>query len=173
MSTENYDDFDIDIYGADDAPGEGEGGDASNGDVTQGHGVEAMNIEGQDNQKPDQQPQAKQESVEANIVTSIEPSAAEGKNGPDASTINESKDAAPEQSTNNGARPAQSTPKPQMSTEDTRPIDPGASSALIVSDLQWWTSDNEITGWAVDCGCEEELKDITFCEHKQNGKSKG
>ncbi|KAI8959719.1 hypothetical protein F5Y11DRAFT_291653 [Daldinia sp. FL1419] len=56
---------------------------------------------------------------------------------------------------------------------DNRPIDPGATSALLLSELQWWTTDDEIRGWIRQASCEEELKDITFSEHKVNGKSKG
>lgn len=56
---------------------------------------------------------------------------------------------------------------------DDRPIDPGATSCLMISDLSWWNTDDDIRKWIVAAGCEEELKDITFSEHKVNGKSKG
>lgn len=56
---------------------------------------------------------------------------------------------------------------------DTRPVDPGATSALFISDLHWWTTDDDIRGWVNQSECEDELKDITFNEHKVNGKSKG
>ncbi|KAI0384347.1 hypothetical protein F5Y04DRAFT_277718 [Hypomontagnella monticulosa] len=56
---------------------------------------------------------------------------------------------------------------------DDRPIDPGATSALLLSELQWWTTDDDIRGWIRQASCEDELKDITFSEHKVNGKSKG
>lgn len=54
-----------------------------------------------------------------------------------------------------------------------RPTDPDATSALYISDLHWWTTDDEIRGWINEAGCEDELKDVTFSEHKVNGKSKG
>jgi hypothetical protein len=56
---------------------------------------------------------------------------------------------------------------------DDRPVDPGATSCLMLSDLNWWTTDDEIRGWVALASCEDELKDITFSEHKVNGKSKG
>jgi len=69
-------------------------------------------------------------------------------------------------------------PPPQQGVKrkegsDERPVDPGATSALLVSDLNWWNTDDEVRGWASEANCEEELKDITFSEHKVNGKSKG
>lgn len=56
---------------------------------------------------------------------------------------------------------------------DNRHVEDGASTALVVSELNWWTTDDDIRGWANQCDCEDELKDITFSEHKVNGKSKG
>ncbi|KAJ3576342.1 hypothetical protein NPX13_g3736 [Xylaria arbuscula] len=56
---------------------------------------------------------------------------------------------------------------------DDRPIDPGATHCLLLSDLNWWATDDDIRGWVAQASCEDELKDITFSEHKVNGKSKG
>jgi len=56
---------------------------------------------------------------------------------------------------------------------DDRPIDPGATTALLISDLHWWNTDDDIRGWVNQAQVEDELKDITFSEHKVNGKSKG
>lgn len=56
---------------------------------------------------------------------------------------------------------------------DDRPIDPGATTALLISDLNWWNTDDDVRGWVNQAQVEDELKDITFSEHKVNGKSKG
>jgi hypothetical protein len=56
---------------------------------------------------------------------------------------------------------------------DDRPVDPGATTAILINELNWWNTDDDIRGWARQANCEDELKDITFSEHKVNGKSKG
>lgn len=56
---------------------------------------------------------------------------------------------------------------------DNRPIDPGATNCLMISELNWWQTDDDIRKWVVEAAAEDELKDITFSEHKVNGKSKG
>lgn len=58
-------------------------------------------------------------------------------------------------------------------SSDERPTDPGAMSAILISDLHWWTTEDDVRGWANQAGCEDELRDVTFSEHKVNGKSKG
>ncbi|KKK18478.1 hypothetical protein P175DRAFT_0435707 [Aspergillus ochraceoroseus IBT 24754] len=69
------------------------------------------------------------------------------------------------------------TPAPQQGVKrkelEDRPTDPDATPALLISDLYWWTTDDDIRGWVRESGCEDELKDVTFSEHKVNGKSKG
>lgn len=56
---------------------------------------------------------------------------------------------------------------------DDRIVDPGATTALFISELHWWVTDDDVRGWANQSQCEDELEDITFSEHKVNGKSKG
>lgn len=68
-------------------------------------------------------------------------------------------------------RPQQGVKRKEGSDE--RPVDPGATTALMISELNWWNTDDDIRGWVRQAGCESELKDITFSEHKINGKSKG
>ncbi|KAL8737532.1 MAG: hypothetical protein Q9181_001584 [Wetmoreana brouardii] len=57
--------------------------------------------------------------------------------------------------------------------DDDRFLDPAATTALFISDLHWWVTDDDIRGWANQNQCEDELEDVTFSEHKVNGKSKG
>lgn len=68
--------------------------------------------------------------------------------------------------------PQQGVKRKQEEADD-RPVDPGATNALLLSEMQWWVTEDEIRGWIESAACEAELKDITFSEHKVNGKSKG
>lgn len=61
----------------------------------------------------------------------------------------------------------------RKSETDDRPVDHNATSAIMISELNWWTTDDDIRGWLVRAGCEDEVKELTFSEHKVNGKSKG
>jgi hypothetical protein len=71
------------------------------------------------------------------------------------------------------AHPAPTHGVKRKGESDDRPTDPNSTTALLLSDLSWWNTDDEIRGWANEAGCEDELRDITFSEHKVNGKSKG
>lgn len=52
-------------------------------------------------------------------------------------------------------------------------VDANASQAVIVNGMQWWVNDDDVRGWARFAGAEDDLRDITFGEHKVNGKCKG
>lgn len=147
------DNFDIDIYG--DEENEGNGGDYKQEDND-------FNLDGSLEEHQENPDSVKPEDPSTATTT---------VNGEtqhhDATTA--TLQAAPSQ---------QSTPAPQQGVKrkgsaDDRAIDPGASLAVMVSDLHWWTTEDDVRGWAHQAHCEEELKDVTFSEHKVNGKSKG
>jgi len=52
-------------------------------------------------------------------------------------------------------------------------IDMNATTAVRFNELQWWTTEDDVRGWANKAGIESEIKELTFNEHKVNGKSKG
>ena len=63
--------------------------------------------------------------------------------------------------------------KRKSSTMDDRPVDPNSTQAVQITELHWWVTEDDLRGWCVGAGCEPEIKDLTFNEHKVNGKSKG
>ena len=153
MATEE-DNFDIDIYG-DNAGDAGQNDDYKDDEVDftlddpdQGDNKEAPSAEPQENtaQNPDQ---TQTQSI-ASTAQSSTPQVQAPK-----------------------VAPQQQGVKRKDSSSDHRPLDPGASSAIIVSDLQWWHTEDDLRGWANQADAEDELKDVTFSEHKVNGKSKG
>ena len=68
--------------------------------------------------------------------------------------------------------PQQQGTKRKQGEDDDRPTDPGATAALMINDVNWWVSEEDIRGWANQSHCEDELIEVTFNEHKVNGKSK-
>lgn len=76
-----------------------------------------------------------------------------------------------DQSASSSSAPQQGVKR--KSELDDRPVDPSATASLLISELQWWNTEDEVRNWVHDADCEDELKEITFSEHKVNGKSKG
>lgn len=143
------DNFDIDIYG----DGGGDGGEES-----QEEGQQSRTVSN--------------ESNEADETTDTKMSEnhndyQEGDQGDD-----EQYHPAPDTSLPKPPIPAATGIKRKDGPDD-RPVDPGATNALLIGELSWWTTDDEIRGWANEAGAEDELKELTFHEQKVNGKSKG
>ena len=159
------DDFDIDIYGdtaaEQDGPfkKDGEGDlkideiDISNGDAPHTNGAKHEDSKGEGCveikiESHDQDPLSSQQYIKST-----------DESGQDVLTI-------PKQA------PQQQGIK-RKEGSDERPIDPGATTALLISELHWWNTDDDVRGWVNQAQCEDELKEVTFSEHKVNGKSKG
>jgi len=78
---------------------------------------------------------------------------------------------------NGGTTADKPTPAPtqgvkRKETSDERPVDHGATNALMISDLHWWITEDDIRGWANEAGAEDELREITFSELKLMAKAK-
>lgn len=67
------------------------------------------------------------------------------------------------------AGPASSTP----STHPALPTEPNATPAIQIRDLHWWTTEEDVRHFCAAANVEADLKEITFGEHKINGKSRG
>lgn len=80
---------------------------------------------------------------------------------------------APQQQASNHALPAGPQGTKRKDYEDSADRDANATTALLISDLTWWTTEDDVRGWINHAGVEDQLKDVTFSEHKVNGKSKG
>lgn len=161
------DNFDIDIYG-------------DGGEDYQQDGLADGNVKAEGSNKPNA-------NNTAHSGTEPNPTPQPASNGNHASAEIKLEDGNPQDvaqkiaSTDNSSHNAVHLPKQAPQTQglkrqdgcDDRFVDPGATTALFISDLHWWVTDDDIRGWANQSQCEDELEDITFSEHKVNGKSKG
>ncbi|RVX70004.1 hypothetical protein B0A52_06175 [Exophiala mesophila] len=168
MTTEE-DNFDIDIYGDGEGEGEGSGemGGADNTDYRDDNEDDVVFDLGQD---------------DTNLVEDSNlSSASQPQPGPEVDAVTTESASLPlkaeHEATSNShqipLKPAAPQGVKRKESSDERQVDHGATNALMISDLHWWTTEDDIRGWLYDAGAEAELKDITFSEHKVNGKSKG
>lgn len=160
------DDFDIDIYG------DGDGGHDYQQDRTEA------------DIKPEEVSETPIEATEAASTTAIDGPpdvpplipAENPRNGDEGNDVAQ-KIASTDQSGSDPVHLPKQAPQTQglkrKDGDDDRFVDPGATTALFVSELHWWVNDDDVRGWANQSQCEDELLDITFSEHKVNGKSKG
>ncbi|KAJ9641409.1 hypothetical protein H2199_005379 [Coniosporium tulheliwenetii] len=170
------DNFDIDIYGDDSAQDyqqeqEQEQDANPNGQIQQHDGSYDM----QQDSTYDQTPHTN--GTPQNYDTSNQDSNVNIKQEEASQTDQTQQIASTGGSARNQLQPPKQAPTQQgvkrKEGADDRPIDNGATTALLVSDLHWWTNEDDVRGWANQSGCEDEVIDVTFNEHKVNGKSKG
>lgn len=167
------DNFDIDIYGDDAAPefqdnncqGEAKQDDAS-----------AMHTDSPVPQGEDARTKVKTEQTDGQARQ--DSSTTEPANGEQGHENGSTQQIASTGGANNTGplhkqAPQQQGMKRKQGDQDDRPTDPGATNALMINDLHWWISEEDIRGWANQSGCEDEVIEVTFNEHKVNGKSKG
>ncbi|BCS22867.1 uncharacterized protein APUU_31092S [Aspergillus puulaauensis] len=160
MATED-DNFDIDIYGDGSGYNANDQGDYKQDDDMKQEDTDLIldapdNTEHKGNGSTDSDTLPEQQTTTATTTTN-------GESVTDTNTTNQ-------QQMQKGTTPQQGVKRKEF---DDRPVDPDATPALLISELHWWTTDDDIRGWVREAGCEDELKDVTFSEHKVNGKSKG
>lgn len=157
MASADEDNFDIDIYG----DGEGDMGNDGNMDFKQDE-EEPDFIVDQEEMAPAEEPDLKTETEKQQPSTES-----------DSHVKVTSEDNLSKKPIVVPSKPVVQQGIKRKETSDERPVDHGATSALMISDLHWWITEDDIRGWANEAGAEDELKELTFSEHKVNGKSKG
>jgi hypothetical protein len=76
-------------------------------------------------------------------------------------------------SSETAATPTSTMVGTKRKTYDGRNVDPNATMSTVISELHWWHTEDDVRGWCAKAEVEDDIKDITFNEHKVNGKSKG
>ncbi|OJD37464.1 rrm domain-containing protein [Diplodia corticola] len=158
------DNFDIDIYG-DDAPQDSFN---NNSDVKQEAHRGTLPDASQQSDNAQSNGAMKQESRD----NSVKQEDARSANADERQQISSTGGSSHNQLQPPKQAPVQQGVKRKEGADD-RPVDANATTALLISDLHWWTNEDDIRGWTNQSGCEDELVDVTFNEHKVNGKSKG
>ncbi|KAI9793582.1 MAG: hypothetical protein M1833_000727 [Piccolia ochrophora] len=163
------DNFDIDIYGdGDDYKGETQAG-ADAKESSEGYGVDS----GFDGSGQDPNGEQKQEVHIDEVPPGTDSHMTNDDGGAGESHPILRADGSTSAQVDMPKQPPQKQGVKRKEGPDDRPVDNGATTAIYISDLHWWSTDDDIRGWINQSECEDELKDITFSEHKVNGKSKG
>lgn len=159
-------DFDIDIYGDDQDPNAPQDATQSDSAAPKTDATAADSANGLAND-------AKPDGGDAQMEQDTTDEAANGDKQPEHSTQQIASTGGSAGQDVHRQAPQKQGMKRKQGEDDDRPTDPGATAALMVNDVNWWISEEDIRGWANQSGCEDELVEVTFNEHKVNGKSKG
>lgn len=174
--------FDIDIYG-DEAPDDQPELQSAENNPTDNTNTNTSTMEAEKSDQPASKPDT-QPDEHSKVNLKHESHVSQQQNSKQDHNVEQSQDAAQQIASTSGSTGFQVNAPRQAPTQqgvkrkgegetDDRDVDPGATSALKLGELQWWTTEDDIRGWANQCGVEDEVKDLTFNEHKVNGKSKG
>lgn len=159
------DDFDIDIYGDEQPEFVQESAEQIAEDVQHEDSTFDTALDGTDFGKPPNEPETEPETTEPVAVDDNMNRINDGGHGHGRATYQAGSESAP--------NPDQTAPHIDSQNEDSSGTDPNATAALRLSELQWWETEDDLRGWANECEVEDQIKELTFNEHKANGKSKG
>ncbi|KAI9670760.1 MAG: hypothetical protein M1817_003870 [Caeruleum heppii] len=171
MASAEEDNFDIDIYGDGEEEKVEPQPEREMNRPTDSHAQDTY-----DPTNPSIAGTVKQETDESSYVPNEDSEMVNGADGTSKEDVKHaiaSTDASSQDRMNIPRQPPQQQGTQRKEGIDERSIENGATMALLISDLHWWSNDDDIRGWVNQSECEDELKDITFSEHKVNGKSKG
>nr|POE90209.1 hypothetical protein CFP56_20676 [Quercus suber] len=178
MSTDE-DTFDIDIYGDDHAALEPKPNDSTqvNGHDSAGY----VQHEANESAAASEQTLGAEAAAEDEIDFDIKDEPTEEQESRPPSTNTARSQSAPQtQGTKRkvedveGAEQDQQTEQPSYEEQvDDRPVDQGATTALKLAELHWWTNEEDLRQFCAEADAESELTELAFGEHKINGKSKG
>ena len=174
MATED-DTFDIDIYGDDPSDAQQAEAQVTGGDA---YKLDFSTTNDEDANQPNSAPQATGGSEINNQKTEQQATRDKSSEIPNTQQGTKRKaldDDHDESIGSDSQRPGPVTTN-SVTSLDTRPTsaaDPYAMPALRLTELQWWITEEDLRSYCAKAGVEDQLKELSFGEHKINGKSRG